>query len=928
MTNLIQASFAKGELSPALFGRVDTAAYQVGLARAYNLVIHSYGGASNRPGTVFVAPQKDHDYAARLVPFAFNTTDAYMLEFGHLYMRVMRGGAHVLEAAKTITGVTQANPGVVTATSHGFSNGDDVFIQGVVGMTRLNLRWFRVAGQTTHTFQLTDPVTGANVSTAAFAAYVSGGTVARVYTIATPYDSDDLLQLDYVQSADVMTITHRSYAPRELGRTGHASWTLSTISFEPTQGFALYSSVTPNTTGARVVKYQVTAVNEAGVESLPYINATTKTITGITQSNPAVVSSTSHGLVTGEEVYLTGIAGMTELNGRRFTVGDVNTNDFQLLGENTINYTAYSSGGTAQVTSIGITNAHATIDNTVVWAVVSGAKYYRIYRNDTGVFGLVGESGGNTFEDDNATVDTGVTPPQQRNPFFLSTKYPATVSYYEQRRVFGGSNAAPDTSEYSRIGDFDNFSRSNPIQPDDAITATLAARQVNQIRHYVPGNDLLILTNGSEWKANSGSDSAFEAATLKQKPQSEWGSGFQRPIVSGTTTLFVQANNSAIRSLGYSLQLDGYTGNDLSILAKHMLTGYQKQIVDWDYQRSPDSVIIMTRADGIALAMTFNQEQEVVAWSRWETDGKYERVGVLRATDDETEDTAYFVVKRVINGSVVRYIERTHSRVFDDVRDCFFVDCGLSFDNPLTITDITLADPIVVECPSHGLSNGDKVDLSDIIWAPNVDARTQKKTQPDQLNGRRFKVANVATDTFELQTEAGVDVDGSAYNAYLEGGFAREPATTISGLDHIEGEAVVVLADGNVVSNLTVTNGAITLTRAASRVHVGLRYIADLETLNIEAPQGTIQGKKKRIPKVTVRFEKSRGLLVGPNENRLTEMKQRENENMGEPTALLTGDKKITLKPNWNTNGRMLLRQVYPLPMTILAVIPDVLVGD
>jgi thiamine monophosphate kinase len=87
------------------------------------------------------------------------------LEFGNLYMRVVKDGGQVLSGtAKTVSGVTRANPGVVTCTSHGFSDGDDVYVTGVVGMTQLNGRTMRVANKATHTFELND-YDGNNINT-------------------------------------------------------------------------------------------------------------------------------------------------------------------------------------------------------------------------------------------------------------------------------------------------------------------------------------------------------------------------------------------------------------------------------------------------------------------------------------------------------------------------------------------------------------------------------------------------------------------------------------------------------------------------------------------------------------------------------------------------------------------------------------------
>ena len=924
MPTLTQPSFAKGVLGPELHGRVDVAAYSVGLDTGRNIVVHPYGGASNRAGTVYVGPCKTHTYAPRLIEFQFKSSDSYILEFGNLYMRVIRNGGYVTEAAVNITGI--ASPALVTATGHGYSNGDEVLLDGIGGMTELNGRRYTITVSDANRFVLYDQVSGDAVDISTYTAYTSGGTVSRIYTLTTPYATADLDELKYVQDADTVTLTHPSYAIRELTRTGHTSWTLSAPTFSPT--LADPTSITLTVDGADnnvTYRYQVTAIAENEEESLPGVwTAAAKTITAATKANPCVITSNSHGLSNGDEVEIASVAGMTELNGRRFVIGSVATNTFALVGEDSSAYTTYTSGGTATPTFVRTVDGTTAADNTIAWTAVTNAQRYAIYREKNGIFGLIGESQATSFADDNITPDTSLTPPRYRDPFRVAGSYPGCAGFYEQRRVFGGSNNAPDTSEYSRVGKYSNFTRSSPLQADDAITATLTSRQVNQIRHYIPGNDLLILTSGSEWRVNSGADSAFATETIKQRPQADWGSAHHRPINAGTTIVFVTADKANVRTLGYNLQEDRYTGVNLGRLAPHFLDGYT--IEDWAYARTPDPVIFMVRNDGKVLALTFDREQEVVAWTILDTKGKFERVAVLRK--NQADDEVYFVVKRTIGGDTARYVEYLHSRRFDDVRDCFFVDSGLSLDSPVTITGITAANPVVVTAAAHGFSNGDEVDIFDVTWTPTYD-EFDGEEQPDQLNGRRYTVASATTNTFALTTSAGANVDGSAFSAYSEGGTARKAVLTLSGLYHLAGQSVVALCDGNTVSSLTVSaTGRVTLPRKFSRVHIGLKYTADLKTLRIEAPQGTIQGKQKKISEVTVRFNKSRGMFIGPDFDRLTEMKQRENEAMGDPTALLTGDKGVRIEPSWNEDGQVAIRQRYPLPMTILAIIPDIVVGD
>ncbi len=928
MTRIIQASMARGEIGPDLYGRVDVAAYSIALRTALNMVIHSYGGASNRAGLMYVGPCSSHSGTPpELIRFAYNTQDQYILEFGDDLMRVIREDAYVLNAAVTITGVTQGSPGVATAAGHGFSDGDDVYIVDVVGMTELNGRWFTVANKDTNTFELTSQQTGVDIDTSGYSAYTSGGTVSSVYEIATPYDIEDVAELQNVQSANVMTLVHPSYPPYKLSRTDHDAWTLAAINFSPSQASPTGLSVVSNAGSGTTYYYKVTAINEDTLEeSLPTAQASV-------------------------------------------------------------------SGGT-------------TPDNTASWTGAASALKYSVYREVNGLFGWIGDTEDVSFIDENIEPDLSLTPPKSREPFDGADDYPRAVSYYEQRKVYGGTNNKPDTTQYSVAGNEDNMSQSSPRGADDSITATLNSLEVNEIRFFVPLNDLLTFTSGSEWKTNAGTEAAFSAETLRQKPQSNWGIAEIPPVVVGDKVLYVTENRASVRSMGYEIMIDGYKGNEMTVFAPHIFE--ESKAVDWAFTRWPDPVINVVREDGYAPALTFNPEQEVVAWSRWNTKGKFKRVASARPTADSVDHFSYFVVERTIGSASAYYVERVHSRRFTDVRDCFFVDSGLSLDEPKVITDITNASPAVVTSTAHGFSDGDKVDLSDIVWEADVDDH-YNETQPNQLNNWRYQVASAGANTFELVSNEGrvditgatqanpivitavahgfsdgeiigvfnvagmtelngntykvssstddtfeltdfsdVDIDSSGYTAYtsggtmypavdssamtdyVEGGNAREVVTILSGLWHLEGQEVVILADGNVVDGEVVSGGQVTIAEGASRAHVGLRYVADLETLNPELVVAgqTLQGRNVRVPSLTVRLKNTRGLLVGSNALNLTEMKQRERENYGEPTHLLTGDKGLEINSDWSDGGRMFLRQIHPLPVTVTAIIPELDVGD
>lgn len=223
-----QVSFSSGEISPLAAARVDADQYKNALKTCLNLVPTALGPGTHRPGTYFAAVTKDSTKKSRMRRFEFSTTQAYSIEFGDLYCRFYKDNAQITLAAQDISGITNANPAVVTYVgADTYANGDRVLIAGVVGMGQVNNREFTVANVNVgaNTFELS------GVDSTAYDTYTSGGTVAEIYTIVTPYLEADLFQLEFVQSADVLYIAHPSYAQRKLSRTAHTSWSLSTISF-------------------------------------------------------------------------------------------------------------------------------------------------------------------------------------------------------------------------------------------------------------------------------------------------------------------------------------------------------------------------------------------------------------------------------------------------------------------------------------------------------------------------------------------------------------------------------------------------------------------------------------------------------------------------------------------------------------------------
>ena len=226
IANSVFNNFASGELAPSVWGRVDRPFYATGTEVFRNFISQLTGGAFFRPGFQYVHHTR-LNRKAFLIPFRFNLAQSYTLEFTDLKMRVFKNGGVVLETAKVVTGITQAAQGVVTSATHGFANGDEVYFSSVVGMTEVNGQFYIVSDQAANTFKLKD-IDGTYINTTTFGAYISGGTVSRVYEVTTPYVEADLWQLKTAQTADLMYIVHPAYAPMKLTRSGHASWSLGT----------------------------------------------------------------------------------------------------------------------------------------------------------------------------------------------------------------------------------------------------------------------------------------------------------------------------------------------------------------------------------------------------------------------------------------------------------------------------------------------------------------------------------------------------------------------------------------------------------------------------------------------------------------------------------------------------------------------------
>ena len=977
MSNISQRSLSGGELSPSLYARTDLTKYTTGLRTCRNFILLRHGGAANRPGTVFLSEIKTSTSTARLAKFVYNDAQTYVLEFTDRALRFYQLGGQVVTSGVSAWATTT----VYT-------------VNGLV--TQSGVTYYCIVAHTSGA--TTQPGIGASWATYWYA------LTGAVYEIPTPYAQADLPTLQWVQSADVVTIVHPSYAPRELRRTGNTAWSLTPIVFNPAIGGV--SNVIATGGGAGVVTYwAVTAIDTAtGEEGLPVFYSLAARVpsagTPTTLNWDALGSALSYVVYRSPDGSTYGMLGAasgtpqakttTTWTTSTSTVSGVSTGAYALATtqcravpvavladksyDNTYTISAnLTLNGSGSATSSTYGRVHVYYSRggeTRVFAGILGDPVAVIgpVSSDTAITGTitVPDNGYTTLTIDlvpavksNSTasvsavaatttaptnsiawsvirtgyLDTGVTPnylstpPTKATLFVAPDTYPSAVTYYQQRRMFANTNTLPERVWGSRTGVFTSFTTSTPIQSDDMVSFSLASRQVNNIRHMVGVGRLLLFTASGEWSVGESEADILTPTNINARQMVYHGANFLPPLVVGNVVLYVQARGNIVRDI-FSDVVQGYKTNDLTLFANHLVDGYT--LVDWDFAQTPHSTLWVVRSDGVLLSLTYIREQDVWGWARHDTDGIVENVCVV---PEGLEDAIYLVVKRTIGGVAKRYVERMASRVITaatDITSLHFVDCGLTYDGRNTSTEtVTLSggvawdttETITVTRSVGGFVSTNVGDRIDITLASGIILRVTLEgyTSTTVMTGRAQALVPVA-------------LRGVATAAWARA------VRIVTGLSHLEGKALAVFADGHVAASpnnpaypvVTVTGGSLTLDQPYRVIRAGLPYISDMETLDVDTPSGpSMKEKFQRISRVGLTVESSRGIWAGmavPADTSLTNMleyKARDGEAYATPTALKTDYIEVGIESNWVGNGRVGIRQVDPLPLTILSVAPQ-----
>jgi len=832
--NLPVFTFKAGVLSRKLLGRAELDLYRNSLLVGENFITHVHGPAEFRGGFEYITPTRDNQIAC-LIPFIFNDNEAYILSLTENKIRFFTVDGVITETAKTITGITQANPGVITSNGHSFDDGDEVYISGVVGMTELNGKFFLVDNSAANTFTLTD-IDGNAIDTSAYTAYVSGGTAERVYEIDSPYTEDEFFQLKYAQKADLMLSTHSNHVPRNLTRAGATDWTLATF----------------------------TRTNDPFGQS---------EITAITQANPGqVTTGANHGFSNGDEVLIEDVGGMTEVNNEIFTITVVNPTTYT-IGVSTSGYSAYTSGGVS----------------------------------------------------------------------ILSGNCPAAVGIYGGRAFYGGSENDPELFNGSRSPDtstgairYTDFTTG--ANADDAVVFALSSQNntADRIRFFLGTREFLSIgTFGGMYKANGGSDTiAISGTAINTYPIDAIGCADIMPIRFGTDIFYAQRNLKTLSGFKYNILNEGFESTDENLRSDEILYDGLKQIA---YQRGRPEMIWVCTVDGRLLSFTYSSTEELSAWMEHKIGGEDVKVlSVATLPQSNGYDRVVIVVERTIDGVTRRYIEYStvdpripekadyytsdedtdeveyEDAMYETQKTIVRLDSALYLDTTqqVTITPSAITGTAVTFTAGASLFVSSDVGREIVV---------------KKIVGGENGVARILSVDSDTEVTCYIRQDFLSTDAIAAGGWFLTK-DEVTGLDHLEGQAVKALVDGGVVSGLTVEDGAVNVGRSGTYIIVGLPYRGRLKPfpLDIISSNITTIGYKKTISNFKFLFRNSLGVSYGIDPYNLKRLSfGKVIDVLDRPPLLYTGYKESPGFSDYEYLIEYNIVQDTPLPCTVLAVIAD-----
>lgn len=912
--NALVNSFTAGELTPRLAARVDTTKYKAGARLIRNFIVMAHGGVRKRGGTKFIAPVKSGATPV-LADFQYNTEQVYVLEIGYVggagYIRFFTNGGILTEAAKNITGATQANPCVITSAAHGFANGDWVVITGMTGgMTQLNNRHFQVANQTTNTFQLS------GVNSSAYDAFSSGGTVAKIVEVATPYGNGEEAELSFTQSSDVLYIAHDGYPIKKLSRLSATSWTLS---------------------NASIVHGPFRRINKDNDNKMSVaLTSIAPTITGATKAKPCVITtSAAHNLYDGACVTIASVGGMTQLNSLKFSVRALTATTLALYDElgypiDSTGYSTYTSGGTATqaVSRFGTGSFFGT-----TYCIPVGSTITLTAAKSTFTSQMVG-SLWRLWEPGKGT---GVSTPSYITNNVTNVKNNGL--YTNDGKVYGVANTTQAWWHHEwkqpthdrgtvRIQNIDGTDYHDAVYLHDSScileiltysSATSVTARV--VRNYIPHS--VVDAGTSFWEEGAWSTYRGYPRLITGHEQRMWAAGVPgdpQTVYASMAGDFEDFQDGANddKAIIYRVQSDkveapvwlssgkilmmGTASGEFSITASgrqdEAITPSNCRILKQTKWGSAPGRVVSIGAASLFLQRDGNPTNR----ARKVREFGYDFQSDSFVATDMSILSEHFGESRFVNAT---YQQDPDPIIWMHREDGKF--CGLTYEK----------EQQVLAWHLHELG-GDTPQVEHMRGVPGSSGDDVWMIVEREING-------VATRYHEVLTSDPIGATDKADSRYVDCHLTYDGSatSTITGLWHLEGETVQVLADGAVHPNVTVANGKVTLQRSASVVHLGYSYLSVLETMDLEAgaQMGAAHGAPKRISRVKPRFLRTLGGRFG-REGSMDDIPWRSTTDpMGSSPPLFTGLKKVDFPAGWDDEAIVRVEHDLPLPCNLLAIV-------
>lgn len=941
----MQYGFHAGEWAPALNARVDLAKYHSAAALLENWYVDYRGGVSTRPGLEYIIQALISSSQVRLIPFQVTFTLSYVLEFGDGYIRFISNGSPVLEAATVITGATQANPCVIHDVAHGYSTGNVVFISAVGGMTQLNGRYFKITKTDADHYSLQD-LNGVNINSAGYGAYTAGGTAQRVYTIPSPYAAAELSTLKYSQTTGVMQLTQTNHPPYTLTYTAPTNWllvpTVIGASVEAPTSPAASSTLTA---GSVNYAYVVTAVDSNGQESGPSAFAAIANLLDlrVSQGTNTITWTASQGAqyynVYKAELVFSAVVDIGASFGYiGFATGTVfNDSNIDPNFDETppISQDPFLGSGIASVdvTAAGAytTYPSVTIDPPSIGQTATARAVLQVHGTPV----LVASIGNWNVGDVAAAYSGSWTGTAAYGSLLLrvaTVTAPGGDILTFQPITFPGSNPGNLTSTppanpitVLSLGDLLSNATVNVawgVGRVDIIDGGVGYTSVPAVA-FSTGAATATAVLGPPSSGNPTVSTyhqqrlcyAGPAGNPQQFNMSKPGSYYNFDVTNPAQP------DDAISGSLVSSQLNSIKALISMPSGLVMLADKQAWLINGGSAGAPISTIDIT-----AQAQAYNGTNDIPPII-----ANYD-ILYVQSKGSKVRDLSYNFYTNVYTGTDISVLSSHLFFGFTLLEWAFaeepFNTIWAVRNDGVALTLTFLKEQELIGW-THSVTTGNFKSVCAVTeQTPTGVVDATYFVVERVINGNTVKYIERLTDRiYPNGVEDAVCVDSCQI-------YDGAPTANFQGAEHLAGATVTGLADGVPITPFVMpVTGFFTLPAPASKVSVGLGYTCDLQTLQLEAGEPTIQGEEKAIANVTVRVVETLGLNIGTEIATLVPMKDFVIGNVGTQTneivtGLVTGDGETNIDPKWWSEGQYYIRQSLPYPATVLGVIPNFVVTN